>query len=347
LKKTKVINIGNVKIGGNNLIAIQSMTNKKNVDDIINQINDLEREGCEIVRCAVPDNEMAEAIKTIKSKTNIPIVADIHFDYRLALKAIENGVDKIRINPGNIGSLDRVETIINKAKEYEIPIRIGVNSGSLEKVLLEKYGSVTPEALVESVIKYVNFCEERNFYNLILSVKSSSVKFSIDAYKILFNKTNYPLHVGITATGISPIKSSVGIGIILHNGIGDTIRVSLADDPLKEVQCAKEILSALEIRKFGIEFIVCPTCGRTKINLIEIANKVQDECMKNENIKNKNITVAIMGCAVNGPGEAKNADIGIAGGDGFALLFKKGKIIKKISQENIIKELINEIILAV
>jgi (E)-4-hydroxy-3-methylbut-2-enyl-diphosphate synthase len=341
--KTKIVKIKNVMIGGENPIAIQSMTNKKNIKDIIYQIHELQDEDCEIVRCAIPNLEMAEAIKLIKSQIKIPLIADIHFDYRLALESIKNGADKIRINPGNIGSFDKIKSIIKLAKQYHVPIRIGINSGSLQESILNKYKTVTPEALVESAINYIDFFTAYNFDDLVISVKSSSVVTSIKAYELLSQQTNHPLHVGITSAGISSIKSSVGIGVILYRGIGDTIRVSMADDPVKEVIAAREILSALEIRKFGIEFVVCPTCGRTKIDLINIAKRIQSICYADQEIKHKKIVVAIMGCAVNGPNEAKNADIGIAGGDDSALLFKKGKSVRKIYGDNIINELIQEI----
>lgn len=338
-RNTKIVQIGNLKIGDDNPIAIQSMTNTKNINDIVNQINCLTDIGCEIIRCAVPDFEMASNLKVIKSKIKIPLVADIHFDYRLAIEAIKNGADKIRINPGNIGSSEKVKTVLDCAKQYKIPIRIGVNSGSLEKSIIEKYNGVTAEGLAQSALNYIDMFNTYDFDNIVLSVKSSSVPISINAYKILSQKTHYPLHIGITEAGIDPIKSSVGIGTILSTGIGDTIRVSLTDNPLKEIECAKEILSALELRHFGIEFISCPTCARTQINLIKIANEVKERCKNFD----KKIKVAIMGCVVNGPGEAKDADIGIAGGINTGLLFKKGVIIKRVREENLVDELIKEI----
>ena len=340
-KQTKEITIGNVKIGGNNPIAIQSMcnTDTRNAKATIEQIKKLEEEGCEIVRVAVPDIEASEAIKEIKKGIKIPLVADIHFDYRLALKAMENGIDKIRINPGNIGNEERIKAVITLAKERNIPLRIGVNSGSLEKDILEKYGKVTPKGLVESALRHVKIVEKYDYNNIVVSIKASSVPFSMETYSILSNEIDYPLHLGITEAGTvwsGAIKSAVGIGSILSMGIGDTIRVSLTGDPVEEVKTAKEILKSLGLRKFGIEFVSCPTCGRTEVDLISIANKVEQECKK----INKNLKVAVMGCAVNGPGEAKGADIGIAGGKGYGLIFKKGEIIKKVPENELIPELL-------
>lgn len=340
-RQTKEICIGNVKIGANNPIAIQSMcnTDTRNTKETIKQINFLAKEGCEIIRVAVPDMCAAEAIKEIKKGINIPLVADIHFDYRLALKAIENGVDKIRINPGNIGDEERIKAVINAVKERNIPIRIGVNSGSLEKNILEKYGEVTPQGLVESALRHVKILEKYNYENIVVSIKASNVPFSMETYSILSKEINYPLHLGITEAGTvwsGSIKSSVGIGAILSMGIGDTIRVSLTGDPIEEIKTAKEILKSLGLRKFGIELVSCPTCGRTEVDLINIANKVEAECRK----INKDIKVAVMGCAVNGPGEAREADIGIAGGKGYGLIFKKGEIIKKVAENELIPELL-------
>lgn len=340
-KQTKEITIGNVKIGGNNPIAIQSMcnTDTRNAKATIEQIKKLEEEGCEIVRVAVPDIEASEAIKEIKKGIKIPLVADIHFDYRLALKAMENGIDKIRINPGNIGNEERIKAVITMAKERNIPLRIGVNSGSLEKDILEKYGKVTPKGLVESALRHVKIVEKYDYNNIVVSIKASSVPFSMETYSILSNEIDYPLHLGITEAGTvwsGAIKSAVGIGSILSMGIGDTIRVSLTGDPVEEIKTAKEILKSLGLRKFGIEFVSCPTCGRTEVDLISIANKVEQECKK----INKNLKVAVMGCAVNGPGEAKGADIGIAGGKGYGLIFKKGEIIKKVPENELIPELL-------
>lgn len=340
-KKTKEISIGNIKIGGNNPIAIQSMcnTDTRNIKATINQINLLEKEGCEIVRVAILDMVAAEAVKDIKKNINIPLVADIHFDYRLALKCIENGIDKIRINPGNIGNEDRIKAIVDAVKKRNIPIRIGVNSGSLEKDILEKYGETTPQGLIESALRHIKILEKYEYENIVVSIKASNVPFSIQTYSMLSKKIDYPLHLGITEAGTvwsGAIKSAVGIGAIISMGIGDTIRVSLTGDPLEEVRTAKEILKATGARKFGIEFISCPTCGRTEVDLISIANEVEKKC---KNI-NKNLKVAVMGCAVNGPGEAKEADIGIAGGKGEGLIFKKGKIIKKVKENQLIPELL-------
>lgn len=341
-KKTREIVIGNVKIGGNNNIAIQSMcnTDTRNIKATIEQIKRLEKEGCEIVRVAVPDMEACDAIKQIKQQINIPLVADIHFDYRLALKVMENGINKIRINPGNIGDTERIKQVITMAKQKNIPIRIGVNSGSLEKDILQKYGQVTPEGLIESALRHVNIIEQYDYENIVVSIKASNVPFSIQTYSMLSNKIDYPLHLGITESGTvstGTIKSSVGIGAILSMGIGDTIRVSLTGDPVEEVKVAKEILKSLGLRKFGIEFVSCPTCGRTEVDLISIANQVEKHC---KNI-NKDLKVAVMGCAVNGPGEAKEADIGIAGGKGYGLIFKKGEILKKVPENMLIPELLS------
>jgi len=314
-KETKVINIGGRKIGGGNPVAIQSMTNTKteDVESTVAQILALEKAGCEIIRCAVPNMEAAQALQEIKK--HIPLVADIHFDYRLAIAAIENGADKIRINPGNIGSEDRVRAVVEKAKEYEIPIRVGVNSGSLEKNLLEKYGGVTAEGIVESALDKVHMIENMGYDNLVVSIKSSDVMMCVKAHELIAKKCPYPLHVGITESGTllsGNIKSSVGLGIILYQGIGDTIRVSLTGDPLEEIKSAKLILKALGLRKGGIEVVSCPTCGRTKIDLIGLANKVETMVAEYP----LDIKVAVMGCVVNGPGEAREADLGIAGGIG-------------------------------
>lgn len=334
------VNIGGVAIGGSNPIAIQSMTNTKTEDAeaTIAQIKRLEAEGCDIVRCAVPTQEAARALKTIKSRVSIPVVADIHFDYRLAIAAIENGADKIRINPGNIGSEDRVRAVIEKAKEYNIPIRVGVNSGSLEKSIIEKYGKVTAEGLVESALGQVRMLERMDFGNIVISIKSSDVMMSVRAHELIADRTGYPLHVGITETGsivAGNIKSAMGIGIILNEGIGDTIRVSLTDDPVEEVRSAKLILRNLGLRKGGIDVVSCPTCGRTRINLIELAKQAEKLCAGYD----LDIKVAVMGCAVNGPGEAREADLGIAGGNGEGLVFKKGKIIKKVPEDMLLAAL--------
>lgn len=343
-RKTREVKIGNIKIGGDNPVAIQSMcnTDTRDVRATVDQINRLAEAGCEIIRVAVPDMTAAEAIKDIKSAIDIPLVADIHFDYRLALKAIENGVDKMRINPGNIGSEDRIKAVVTAAAEKAIPIRIGVNSGSLEREFLLKYGGVTPEGLAESALKHVEILNKYDFHDIVISIKASSVPFTQQAYKILSEKTDYPLHLGITESGTvrtGSIKSAVGIGSILSQGIGDTIRVSLTGDPLEEIETAKEILKSLELRRFGINFVSCPTCGRTEIDLIGLANKVEERCRR----INKDIKVAVMGCAVNGPGEAREADIGVAGGKGYGLIFKKGEILKKYPEEELLDALMAEI----
>lgn len=343
-RKTREVQIGNVKIGGNNPIAIQSMCNTKtsDIEATVKQIKELEQAGCEIIRVAVPDMAAAEALGEIKKRINIPLVADIHFDYRLALKAIGSGIDKLRINPGNIGSEDRIKAVVEAAKEKNIPIRIGVNSGSLEKDILAKYGSVTPQGLVESALRHVKILEKYDFYDIVISIKASNVPFTMETYTLLSKEVEYPLHLGITESGTEwtgSIKSAVGIGSILAMGIGDTIRVSLTGNCVQEVLTAKEILKSLELRKFGINFVSCPTCGRTQIDLIGLANKVEEKC---RNI-DKDIKVAVMGCAVNGPGEAREADIGIAGGDGYGLIFKKGEILRKLPEDQLLDALMEEI----
>ena len=343
--ETKVIQIGTVKIGGGNPVAIQSMTNTKTEDvaATVAQILTLEKAGCEIIRCAVPTMEAAQALKKIKKQIHIPLVADIHFDYRLAIAAIENGADKIRINPGNIGSEDRVRAVVEKAKEYHIPIRVGVNSGSLEKELVEKYHGVTAEGIVESALDKVHMIENMGYDNLVVSIKSSDVLMCARAHELISEQCIYPLHVGITESGTlysGNLKSAVGLGIILYQGIGDTIRVSLTGDPLEEIKSAKRILKTLGLRKGGIEVVSCPTCGRTKIDLIGLANQV--ETMTGE-FPDLDIKVAVMGCVVNGPGEAKEADIGIAGGIGEGLLIKKGEIIKKVKEEELLSVLRDEL----
>ena len=343
-KPTREVNIGGLVVGGNSLIAIQSMcnTDTRDIKKTVDQINDLEKEGCEIVRVAVADMVAAKAVGEIKKQISIPLVADIHFDYRLALEVMKQGIDKIRINPGNIGNKGRVKTVVEMAKEKKIPIRIGVNSGSLEKSILNKYGGVNAQALVESALGHVKILEEQNFYNIVVSIKASSVPLSIEAYDLLSKSIDYPLHVGISEAGTlysGTIKSAVGIGSILSKGIGDTIRVSLTGDPIEEIKAAKEILKSLELRKFGVDFISCPTCGRTEIDLIGIANEVEQKCKS----MNKDIKVAVMGCVVNGPGEAKEADIGIAGGKGEGLVFKKGIIVKKIPEALLVDTLMEEI----
>lgn len=339
-KDTKVIQIGNVKIGGGNPIAIQSMTNTKTEDTeaTVSQIKALEKAGCEIIRCAVPTMEAAEALAQIKKEIKIPLVADIHFDYRLAIAAIENGADKIRINPGNIGDASRVQAVVDKAKEFNVPIRVGVNSGSLEKDLVEKYGGVTAEGLVESAMDKVHMIEKMGYDNLVVSIKSSDVMMCVKAHELIADECKYPLHVGITESGTllaGNIKSSIGLGLILNQGIGDTIRVSLTGDPTEEIKSAKIILKTLGLRKGGIEVVSCPTCGRTKIDLIGLANKVEAMVADIP----LDIKVAVMGCVVNGPGEAKEADIGIAGGIGEGLLIKKGEIVKKVKEEELLDTL--------
>ncbi|PKM49881.1 MAG: 4-hydroxy-3-methylbut-2-en-1-yl diphosphate synthase [Firmicutes bacterium HGW-Firmicutes-7] len=341
---TKVIHIGNTVIGQGNQILIQSMTNTKTEDskNTVLQIKKLEEVGCDIIRVAVPTQEAARAIKEIKNQIHIPLVADIHFDHRLAVEAIENGADKIRINPGNIGSREKLKIVVEACKVRGIPIRVGVNSGSLEKSILDKYGKPTAEALVESAIYNVTLIEQFDYDNMVVSIKSSDVLQSIEAYELAATKIKYPLHIGITEAGTlfsGTIKSSVGLGIILAKGIGDTIRVSLTGDPLEEIRVAQKVLQALNLYPKGVEIISCPTCGRTQIELIKLANEVEKRC---EHI-NKKIKIAIMGCAVNGPGEAREADIGIAGGQGVGLIFKKGEVFKKVKEENLIEALIEEI----
>ncbi len=338
---TKVIQIGDVKIGGGNPIRIQSMTNTKteDVEATVAQIRALEKAGCEIVRCTVPTLEAAKALGEIKKQIHIPVVADIHFDYRMAIAAIENGADKIRINPGNIGSEERVRAVVEKAKEYNVPIRVGVNSGSLEKEIIEKYGRVTAEGLVESALDKVKMIEGMGYDNLVVSIKSSDVLMCARAHEILAPQCKYPLHVGITEAGTvfsGNIKSSIGLGIILNQGIGDTIRVSLTGDPVNEIASAKLILKTLGLRKGGIEVVSCPTCGRTNIDLIGLANQVENMVSEFDNL---DLKVAVMGCVVNGPGEAREADIGIAGGVGVGLLIKKGEVIAKVPEEQLLDTL--------
>lgn len=343
---TKVINIGGVNIGGGNPVAIQSMTNTKteDVSATISQILELEKAGCDIIRCAVPSMEAAKALKEIKKSIHIPLVADIHFDYRLAISAIENGADKIRINPGNIGDKDKVKAVVMAAKEKNIPIRIGVNSGSLEKEIIAEYGKVTAEGLVKSALLKVKMIEDIGYDNLVISIKSSDVLMCIKAHEIIAKKTNYPLHVGITESGTvlsGNIKSAIGLGNILYQGIGDTIRVSLTGNPVEEIYSAKLILKTLGLRKGGITVVSCPTCGRTQIDLIGLASKVEE--MIKDIDTDRDIKIAVMGCVVNGPGEAREADIGIAGGKGEGLLIKKGKIIKKVSESELLDVLMKEL----
>ncbi len=338
---TRVVRIGDRLIGGGNPILIQSMTNTptEDVEATVAQILRLEKAGCDIIRCTVPNEEAAKAIGQIRSRIHIPLVADIHFDYRMAIAAIENGADKVRINPGNIGGEEKLDAVVRCAKEHGVPIRVGVNSGSLERDLVEKYGGVTPEGLVESALDKVSMIEKCGYSNIVISIKSSDVLTCVKAHEILAQRTDYPLHVGITEAGTvrgGTIKSSVGLGIILYEGIGDTIRVSLSGDPEEEVYTAKQILRDLGLRKEGIEVVSCPTCGRTKIDLIGLADKVEEMV---KNYPNLNIKVAVMGCAVNGPGEAKEADIGIAGGLHEGLLIKKGEIVKKLPEDELLPAL--------
>ena len=341
---SREVSVGSLKIGGNNPISIQSMTNTDTRDAkaTIEQIKRLEEVGCDVVRVAAPDMEAAKNIGEIKKNVNIPVIADIHFDHRLALEAIDQGVDGVRINPGNIGSIEKVKMVVNKCKEKNLKIRIGVNGGSLEKELLEKYGSATAEALVESALGHVKILEDLDFCNIVISLKSSDIYKTIEAYELISKKVDYPLHIGITESGSvkkGTIKSSIGVGALLLKGIGDTIRISLTGDPTEEVIVGKEILRSLDLLNDKIKVISCPTCGRCNIDLISVVNEVEEKINKVD----KDMTVAIMGCAVNGPGEAKEADIGIAGGKGEGLLFKKGEIIRKIKGDNLVEELLNEI----
>ena len=343
-KTTKTVDIGGVKIGGNNPVAIQSMcnTDTRDVKATVNQILRLEEAGCEIIRVAVPDQEAAAAVADIKKAIHIPLVVDIHFDYRLALECMKNGADKVRINPGNIGGTDRVKKVVETAKERSVPIRIGVNGGSLEKELIEKYGGPTADALVESAMRHVKILENEDFDNTVVSIKISNVPVMIEAYRKFSEISDLPLHIGVTEAGTlrsGTIKSAIGIGSLLSDGIGDTMRVSLTADPVEEIYAAYDIQRILGLRKKGVQLVSCPTCGRTRINLIEIANEVEKRLANVD----KDITVAVMGCAVNGPGEAREADIGIAGGCGEGLIFRKGKIIKKAPENKIIDELMNEI----
>ncbi|WP_231036183.1 flavodoxin-dependent (E)-4-hydroxy-3-methylbut-2-enyl-diphosphate synthase [Pectinatus sottacetonis] len=343
-KKTRQIHIGRIKIGGDAPVSVQSMTNTKTEDtkSTVEQIKRLLDADCDIVRVAVPNMEAAVNISNIKEKIEVPLVADIHFDYRLALTAIEHGIDALRINPGNIGDEDRVKKVVYAAKKKNIPIRIGVNAGSLNKRILSKYGKVTPEALVESAMEHVHILEKLDFHDIKISLKAHDVPLTIDAYRLMSDTVDYPLHLGITEAGTvntGIIKSAVGIGALLAEGIGDTFRISLTGDPVNEVKTANEILKALGLREYGPTLVSCPTCGRCNINLAEIAGKVEN---KLTTIK-KPITVAVMGCVVNGPGEAKDADVGIAGGKGEGLLFRKGRVIKKVPEDNLLEALFTEI----
>ena len=343
-KTTRKVKVGDINIGGDSSIKVQSMTNTdtRDIGATVAQILRLQEAGCDIVRCAVPDQKASDAIGQIVKEIDIPLVADIHFDYRLALSSINNGASKLRINPGNIGSTDKVRAVVEAAQDKGVPIRIGVNSGSLQRDILEKYGDVCPQALVESALRHVEILEKLNFNDVVISVKSSDVTEMIECYRLISEKVDYPLHLGVTESGTiksGTIKSSVGIGALLSQGIGDTIRVSLTGDPVEEVIVAREILRSLGHIKEGIELISCPTCGRTQLNLIEIADQLEGRL---KGIK-KNIKVAVMGCVVNGPGEARRADIGIAGGNGQGLIFRKGEIIKKVREEELVEELIAEI----
>lgn len=343
-KNTRKFKIGDIYIGGDSPVTIQSMTNTdtRDVEATVSQILRLEEAGCEIIRCAVLDMEASDALSKIVKQIHIPLVADIHFDYKLALNSINNGVSALRINPGNIGSMERVKAVAEAAIAKGIPIRIGVNSGSVEKDLLQSYGKVCPEALVESALRHVDILEKLKFNDIVISIKSSNVIQMIESYRLISSKVNYPLHIGVTEAGTiwrGTIKSSIGIGSLLSEGIGDTIRVSLTGDPIEEIKVGKEILKAIGYNNNGVEFISCPTCGRTQIDLVKIAEEVEK---KLQNL-NKHVKVAVMGCAVNGPGEAREADIGIAGGNGEGLIFKHGTIIKKVKEESLVEELIKEI----
>lgn len=344
-KKTKTVHIGNRVIGGGNPVLIQSMTNTRteDVSATVAQIQQLTAAGCDIIRCAVPTMEAAEAFSEIKKQITIPLVADIHFDYRLAIAAMEHGADKIRINPGNIGAPERVKAVVDVAKERQIPIRVGVNSGSLERHLVEKYHGVTAEGIVESALDKVHQIEDLGYDNLVISIKSSDVLMCVRAHELIAEQTDYPIHVGITESGTlhsGTIKSSIGLGLILHQGIGDTIRVSLTGDPLEEIKTAKQILKTLGLRKGGIEVVSCPTCGRTQIDLIGLANKVEHMVADIP----LDLKVAVMGCVVNGPGEAKEADIGIAGGIGEGLLIKHGEVVKKLPEDQLLEALRQELL---
>jgi (E)-4-hydroxy-3-methylbut-2-enyl-diphosphate synthase len=343
-KMTRKLRVGDICIGGDAPVTVQSMTNTdtRDVMATVEQIKRLEEAGCDIIRVAVPDAEAAGAVMYIKKAIKIPLVADIHFDYRLALACMENGADKIRLNPGNIGGPDRVKKVVEMAKPRGIPIRIGVNSGSVEKQILARYGGVTPEGMVESALEHARLLEELDFHDIAISLKASSVPMTIEAYRQMSQKADYPLHIGVTEAGTlfaGTVKSAAGLGCLLAEGIGDTLRVSLTGDPEEEVRVGIELLKAMGLRKAGIELVSCPTCGRTRIDLIKIANEVE----KRLEGCGKHIKVAVMGCAVNGPGEAREADIGIAGGDKEALLFKKGEIVRKIPQDRIVEELLMEI----
>lgn len=343
-RNCRQVKVGNIYIGGNSKVTVQSMLNRpaSDIEGSVKQAVELEKAGCEIIRAAVPDMSAVKLIEKLKENLNVPVVADIHFDYRLALASLDAGVDKIRINPGNIGSMERIRAVANACKAKNVPIRIGVNSGSLEKELLAKYGSPCAEALAESALNHASLLEQCDFYDIVISIKSSSVPIMTQAYRLVAEKCDYPLHLGVTEAGthdMAIIKSSVGIGSLLLDGIGDTIRVSMTDDPINEVSAANGILKACGLKNDGVDIVACPTCGRTKIDLISLAKEVEtrlSDCKKN-------IKVAVMGCAVNGPGEAREADIGIAGGDGCALIFKKGEIICKVPENEAVNVLVSEI----
>ncbi len=337
---SRVVKVGNLLIGGGNPIVIQSMTNTttSDVEATVNQIKKLEAAGCQMVRMTINNEEAAKAIGEIKKRVDVPLCADIHFDYKLALLAIENGIDKLRINPGNIGSDENIKAVVEKAKEKNIPIRIGVNSGSIEKHILEKYGKPTADGMVESAMYHINLLEKNGFNDIVVSLKASNIKMMVEAYRKISKLIDYPLHLGVTEAGTAfqgTVKSAIGIGALLVDGIGDTIRVSLTEDPVEEIKVAKEILKVLGLIEAGVEIVSCPTCGRTEIDLIGLAKKVEKE-FENENRK---IKIAVMGCVVNGPGEAREADYGVAGGKGVGVLFKKGQIVKKVDESEILIEL--------
>ena len=338
------VKIGNLKIGGNNPILVQSMLSipSYDIENSVKQAIKLKQAGCEILRIAIPDKDSIKLIDAIKNAVDIPLVADIHFDYKLALESVAAGIDKIRINPGNIGNEDKIKAVAKACKNKNIPIRIGVNSGSIERKILEKYSGPTSEAMCESALYNAQLLEKFDFNNIVISIKSSSVRRMAESYRMIARKCQYPLHLGVTEAGtktMGTIKSAIGIGSLLLDGIGDTIRVTLTDDPVEEVKAGFNILKALELRKCGITFISCPTCGRTRIDIIKIAKEIENLLENNKS----NLKVAVMGCVVNGPGEAKEADIGIAGGDGYGVIFKKGKVFKKVEEENLVNELVNEI----
>ncbi len=343
-RATRPVKVGNVIVGGGAPVSVQSMTNTdtRNVEKTVEQINALAACGCEIIRVAVPDEQAAAALPAIKAAISVPLIADIHFSHRLALQAIEAGVDGLRINPGNIGGKAKVQEVVAAAKERAVPIRIGVNAGSLERHILEKYQGVTPEAMVESALNHIAMLEELNFYDIKVSLKASNIPLMLTAYRLLAEKVDYPFHVGVTEAGTvssGTVKSAVGIGVLLAEGIGDTIRVSLTGDPRHEVKVAYQILQALGLRQRGVEIISCPTCGRTEVDLISIANQVEQKLQHVD----QPIKVAVMGCVVNGPGEAREADVGIAGGRGVGMIFRKGKIVRKVNEDKLVEELLREI----